>query len=130
MQIEARNGDVKATMRITITHKGKEFTISGKNPTDVAQKAIDKVLEIEAAANHEFIKDTRAFFKEYAKFYVRTYLAGKKSGSYLKEVKGYLKNYLNPYFGDIALAKMVQLFIQSTILFKGYLYSKIKHRKQ
>lgn len=99
-------------MRITITHKGKEFTISGKNPTDVAQKAIDKVLEIEAAANHEFIKDTRAFFKEYAKYYVRTYLAGKKSGSYLKEVKGYLKNYLNPYFGDIALAKITTESIQ------------------
>ena len=105
------------TMRIVITHLGQELTINGKNPTELAQRAVQKVLEIEAERNHRLIKDEKAYFKKYAKYYMSTYLCGKKSGTYIKEVTGYLQNYLYPAFGKMAMATIktgdIQEFLDS-----------------
>ena len=107
MIIEARNARCTSEdMRVVITYFGQELTINGKSPTDLAQRAVQKVLEMEAIRKHYHAKDEKAYFKQYAKYYMKTYLIGKKSGTYVKESEGYIKNYLVPYFGKMIMAQI------------------------
>ena len=98
-------------MRVDTVIKGVPTTIRGKTTVELIQKALQRAA---ANATIQNIESNRipSTFIPYTKYYLRTYNQGKKSGTYHKELVGYLNNYLGPFFGNDPICQIRTCDIQ------------------
>ena len=124
-------------MSVTLMVNGTQMTINGNDASELIQRAlkmnqapqapkavrqvqpepmivqaVSKPEEEEVEVWNETPRIAVPLFRYYANKFLKTFLIGKVSGSYIKEAKGFLKNHIIPVIGDSRLDEITTADIQ------------------
>ena len=99
---------------------GIPTTIRGKTVNDLVEHAIARALSaIDSADRISSAKKdadrTPTTFQGYTEHFLNEFKFGKRSGTYIKELRGYFSNYLLPFFGKTPLCQIRTCDIQQML---------------
>ena len=115
--IPPSDDDGGSEMRVRLDINGIPTIIRGNTLKELVENALSHA-QVSSDTTATIIEENNHLprtFKEYAEHYLNHYKNGKKSGTYIKELHGYLNNYLIPAFGSTRLCNIRTCDIQQML---------------